>query len=51
MSNTPPARASPRKRLTADARRELIELAATEVFAERGYRDASMDEIARRSGV
>ena len=51
MSNTPPVSAAPRKRLTADARRELIELAATEVFAERGYRSASIDEIAKRSGV
>jgi AcrR family transcriptional regulator len=29
----------------------VIELAATEVFAERGYHGASMDEIARRSGI
>jgi AcrR family transcriptional regulator len=29
----------------------VIERAATEVFAERGYRSASIDEIARRSGV
>ena len=29
----------------------MIELAATELFAERGYSGASMDEIARRSGV
>ena len=40
-----------RTRMTAAARRELIERAATEVFAEHGYQGASMDEIARRSGV
>src|SRR5256885_15671483 len=37
--------------MTAAARREVIERAATEVFAERGYQSASIDEIARRSGV
>jgi AcrR family transcriptional regulator len=41
----------PRKRLTALERREVIELAAMEVFAERGYHGAAMDEIARASGV
>jgi AcrR family transcriptional regulator len=50
MSTRLPASA-PRKRLTAAARREVIELAAIEVFAERGYHGATMDEIARRSGV
>jgi len=40
-----------RPRLSAAERRERIELAATEVFAEHGYHDASMDEIAQRSGV
>jgi AcrR family transcriptional regulator len=43
--------AGPRKRLTAAARREVIELAAMELFAERGYHGAAIDEIARRSGV
>jgi AcrR family transcriptional regulator len=37
--------------MTAAARRELIERAATELFAERGYHGAAMDEIARSSGV
>ena len=37
--------------MTAPQRREVIERVATEVFAERGYEGASIDEIARRSGV
>ena len=37
--------------MTAPQRREVIERVATEVFAERGYAGAAMDEIARRSGV
>ena len=37
--------------MSATARREVIEEAATELFSERGYRGASIDEIARRSGV
>jgi AcrR family transcriptional regulator len=41
----------PRRRLPAAARRELIEQAATRVFAEHGYAGASIDEIARQSGV
>lgn len=40
-----------RRRLTAAARREVIASAAAELFAERGYRGASIEEIARRSGV
>ncbi len=50
MSTKSPAPGG-RRRLTAAARRELIELSAMEVFAERGYHGAAMDEIARRSGV
>jgi AcrR family transcriptional regulator len=41
----------PRRRLTAQARREVIEQAASELFAERGYQATSIDEVARRSGV
>jgi AcrR family transcriptional regulator len=37
--------------MTAGARREVIERAALDVFAERGYHGASIDEIARRSGI
>jgi AcrR family transcriptional regulator len=43
--------ATPRRRLPAAERRDLIERAATEVFAAHGYAGASIDEIARRSGV
>ena len=44
-------RQKPRRRLTAAARREVIAGAAAQLFAERGYRGASIEEIARRSGV
>src|SRR5262245_16559947 len=37
--------------MRATERRELIVRVATEAFAERGYQGASIDEIARRSGV
>jgi len=37
--------------MTASQRREVIEHAASELFSERGYHGASIDEIARRSGV
>ena len=37
--------------MAAPERRALIERCATEVFAEHGYRGASMSEIARRAGV
>jgi AcrR family transcriptional regulator len=37
--------------MAAAERRDVIVRTATEVFAERGYDGASIDEIARRSGV
>ncbi|HVD41814.1 MAG TPA: TetR/AcrR family transcriptional regulator [Solirubrobacterales bacterium] len=40
-----------RPRLTAAERRGKVEAAAADLFAERGYRGASIEEIARRSGV
>lgn len=40
-----------RKRLSAAQRRQVIEAAATELFAARGYPGASIEEIARRAGV
>ncbi len=40
-----------RKRLPAAERRALIARSATQLFAERGYRGTSIEEIARRSGV
>ena len=48
-----PARAgaAPRRRMAAAARREVIANAASVLFAERGYRGASIEEIARASGV
>ncbi|HTR75426.1 MAG TPA: TetR/AcrR family transcriptional regulator [Solirubrobacterales bacterium] len=45
------ARVARRSRLPAAERRELIEATATELFAARGYKGASIEEIARRSGV
>jgi AcrR family transcriptional regulator len=41
----------PRRRLSAEQRREQIVGAAMEVFAERGYQEASMAEIARAAGI
>lgn len=40
-----------RSRLTSAARRQVIERAATEVFAERGYHGAAVSEIASRAGI
>lgn len=40
-----------RRRLRPEARRALIDEAATEVFAQRGYEAATMQEIAAAAGV
>jgi AcrR family transcriptional regulator len=42
---------TPRRRLRPEERRALIARAATQVFAERGYHAASIDEIARAAGI
>lgn len=41
----------PRRRMTAAARREVIANAAAVLFSEHGYRGASIEAIARASGV
>ncbi len=41
----------PKRRMSAAQRRAVIIENATEVFAERGYDGAPIDEIARRSGI
>jgi AcrR family transcriptional regulator len=40
-----------RRRLTPEARRALIDQAATEIFAQRGYEAATLQEIAGAAGV
>jgi AcrR family transcriptional regulator len=42
---------SPRRRLSRERRRELIEQAAAELFAERGFAGARLEDIAARSGI
>ena len=41
----------PHGRVPADLRRRHVMALAEELFVERGYRQASMDELARRAGV
>ena len=43
--------ATKKSRMTAAARRDVIEKAAAEVFGERGYHGAGVGEIAARAGV
>jgi len=47
-SEAPPA---PRRRLSAADRRAAILEAALQVFSERGFKQASLDEVAERGGV
>ncbi len=42
---------TPRRRLSAEERRERILGGAMRLFAERGYPETSMDEIARTAGI
>jgi AcrR family transcriptional regulator len=42
---------TPRKRIPAAARRELIENAAARLFAARGYAGTTLDEVAAEAGV
>ena len=42
---------SRRKRLSADARREIIVDAAREVFVAKGFAGARLRDIARRAGI
>jgi AcrR family transcriptional regulator len=41
----------PRRRLSAADRREQILAAALQVFAERGFHDASLEDVAARDGI
>lgn len=48
---TEPAKIAEHKRLSAEQRRERILDGAMRVFAERGYQEASMGQIARAAGI
>lgn len=47
----PPARQEPRRRLSPEARREQLEVAAIETVARAGFAAATADAIAGRAGV
>jgi AcrR family transcriptional regulator len=47
----PPKSPPPRKRLSAEDRRQAILDAALEVFSRRGYNGASIDDIATAAGI
>ena len=42
---------APRRRLSAADRRQAILDSALEVFSERGFHDASLDDVAARDGI
>src|SRR5919106_878106 len=48
MEETPPA---PRRRLSASDRRAAILDDALEVFSERGFNEAALDDVAARGGI
>jgi AcrR family transcriptional regulator len=52
QTSVPPERAtSPKRRMAAADRREAILAAALEVFSERGFHQASLEDVAARGGV
>jgi len=51
MEGSSPAGAPARRRLSAADRRSAILEAALEVFSERGFSEASLDDVATRGGI
>lgn len=51
MSPAAESGAMPRRRLTAAARREVILEAALDAFADSGYHETSLEQVAGRAGV
>ena len=51
MESSPGTKAPARKRLSAADRRVAILDAALEVFSERGFSEASLDDVAARGGI
>ncbi|NQX27100.1 TetR/AcrR family transcriptional regulator [Microbacteriaceae bacterium VKM Ac-2854] len=51
MTSTAPESASVRERIPAAERRELILIAATELFGSRGFSGTTTDQIAKAAGI
>ena len=51
MSNSAHAAPGPRRRLTAEERRESILDAANHVFGERGFENVRIDDVATAAGI